>query len=78
MYSQQQEQREPALRTRGIFSLAGGANVPKLGAEDVWSDGWLRKEVGGAGGRESGRSWGRGLGLVLATSLPLGGDTAPH
>lgn len=30
----------------GIFSLAGGANVLTLGAEGVWTEGRLRKEVG--------------------------------
>lgn len=50
-----------------------------LGAEGVWTESWLRKEVGAAGGRDG--AWeemGAGPGLVLATHLPLCGATTPH
>lgn len=65
----------------GIFSLAGGVNVLTLGAEGVWTEGRLRKEVGAARGRECGRgqggarAWGGPRGSVYP---PLCGDAAPR
>lgn len=73
----------------GIFSLAGGVNVLTLGAEGVWTEGRLRKEVGAARGRECGRgqggarAWCRPARICVSTTVwrrcpTLGGLTDRH